>query len=157
MQLRCCPRGPGKNSKHWSQVYTYRLRPHCFRFQSILSASASSPCRCGNASCSSSLLHTSVRHRRFAESVPVADAVVANLLAAQLLCFRIWRHAAFLGIERVFPLCHQDVFAQWPFKSKWTNDSKANITPATSNLVNDLIRATSQMRARYHISSVVAQ
>ena len=33
-------------------------------------------------------------HRRLVESVPIADTAVADLLAAQLICFRIWTHFA---------------------------------------------------------------
>ena len=83
------------SSKNWSQISTYRLQPQCFRIRSVLSASASSPCRCGNGSCLLRIAAPRVRaHRRFVESVPFADAVVASLFAAQLLCDRIWRHVA---------------------------------------------------------------
>ena len=51
-----------KNFKNWSQIQTYRLRlPLLSLSKHSLRLSLCSPCRCNNGSCSTSLLHASVR------------------------------------------------------------------------------------------------
>ena len=81
---------PGKYAKNWSQIPTYRLRPpllsiskhalHLCLLALSMAPVARAPCRCSTRPSASSLRRKSSKD----------EAIVANLLAAQLLCSTIW-------------------------------------------------------------------
>ena len=105
VRLRCRQRGPGNKCKNWSQISTYRLRPHRFRFRSILSASVSSPCRGGNGSCISSHVKPSPAQARKKWPEVSKDAPPKGFFVHSAV------HACFAQPRRVIstvPLRHED-------------------------------------------------